>query len=111
MLGIKPLTPGFEAAIVAPRPGPGVTWARGTHRTIRGLLESGWEVTPAATTYRIVIPPNVKAKVVLPAASAENISEGGSALAKTKDLKVERAEGGFVTLEVGSGEYRFTVVP
>jgi hypothetical protein len=109
MLGIRPTSPGFATIDIAPKPGPGITWAKGSHHSIRGTIESGWEVAGDETRYRIVIPPNVKARVVLPAQGPDRVMESGKPVGEAQGVSLAPGLSGLVVLNVGSGEYAFTV--
>jgi alpha-L-rhamnosidase len=74
---------GWEHVLIQPTPGPqqGVTSARASFRSPRGLIESEWSIDREDFRLRVAIPEGSDARVVLPDGS-------------------ER--------EVGAGEYRFT---
>lgn len=44
ILGVKPLEPGFAKISIAPQPGGGLTWARGTVATVRGPVHVSWNL-------------------------------------------------------------------
>jgi alpha-L-rhamnosidase len=70
---------------IAPRPGGGLTWARSRLRTPYGLAESAWHVEGERMVVRAIIPPNTSAAIRFP--------------------------GSVETLEIGSGEYEWTIDP
>jgi alpha-L-rhamnosidase len=87
ILGIEPddAGPGFARFSVRPRPGGGLTWARGTYQSIRGPITVDWRIAGAQFTLKVAVPPNTTARIVVP------------------------AKGGPEESVVGSGEYSFTV--
>jgi alpha-L-rhamnosidase len=83
--GLAPGRPAYKRMTIAPRPGGGLTGARSRLRTPYGMAESAWHVEGERTVVRAIIPPNTSATVRLPGADA--------------------------ALEVGSGEYEWTIDP
>jgi alpha-L-rhamnosidase len=59
-------------------------------------------------TFDLEIPANTTATVVLPAASAAALTEGGRPLSASPDVKVLRETAGIVELAIASGHYTFT---
>jgi alpha-L-rhamnosidase len=104
-----PAQPGFKHIVMRPQPVGGLTFVKASHRSPYGLIRSEWTRKDGAFDWRIEVPANATATVCVPAASAEAVTEGGRPLATAKGVKLLRAEGGAVVLEVESGEYRFAV--
>jgi alpha-L-rhamnosidase len=103
MLGIKPDEPGFAKVTIAPHPGPGIDWAKGTYHSIRGPISVAWDQRENQLQVTVTIPPNVAAKVVLPA--REVLTMDGHALKPAEaDL-----QGATCSVRVGSGTYEFVV--
>ena len=111
VLGINPdpAAPGYAHFVLAPRPGGGLTFARGGYRSVRGQIESSWRVEGGRTIYMFVVPPNTSATVRLAAGSLAAVTEGGRALEQTAGVRQVSAEVGGVRIELGSGRYEFTV--
>jgi alpha-L-rhamnosidase len=107
MLGIQPGTPGFATIDIHPRPGPGIAWAKGTYRSIRGPIECEWHQSDAEFRLRVVIPPNTSARVHLPCASVEKAQLDGKPLAVASDATVDGVKDGEVVCRIGSGNYEF----
>jgi alpha-L-rhamnosidase len=112
-LGINPdeRAPGYERFTLRPRPGGGLTWAKGSYRSIRGLIASEWQVGADGTTFAFTIPANSTATVYLPAADAARVTEGGTPAAEAAGVRFLRVDDGAAVFEVGSGTYRFLVKP
>ena len=115
-LGIQPQTDGPHAAfkhfLLAPQPDPTgqMTFARGHYDSMYGCIESGWEVTSAATLYTFSIPANTSATVRLPAQSASLVEEDGKPIkSRRKGITVISQEENYVCLRLESGSYRFKV--
>jgi alpha-L-rhamnosidase len=96
--------PGYKRIVIHPRPGGGLTWARGSLRTMYGRVESGWEIENGRMIIRLVIPANTSARVVLP---GREITESGKAAAKGEGIRAVQVTNDSTTLEIGAGTYAF----
>ncbi|HEY8926567.1 MAG TPA: family 78 glycoside hydrolase catalytic domain, partial [Polyangia bacterium] len=67
VLGVRPASPGFAKAIVAPQPGS-LGHVEGTVPTIRGPIQVSVDAQPPALT--VTIPANMTADVAIPASTA-----------------------------------------
>ena len=65
---IDPAEPGYKHVLLAPQPGGGLSEATGRLQTLYGELLSQWQITAGQFSWRIIIPPNVRATATLPAA-------------------------------------------
>ncbi len=76
--GIQPLDEGagYRRFRVAPRPGGGLTWASAALESPYGRIESSWERDATGTTFRVKVPPNTEAEIVLPDGQAMAVSPG-----------------------------------
>jgi alpha-L-rhamnosidase len=101
--------PGYADFVIHPIPGGGLTWARGTHRTIRGTIASNWRVDGNTFTEEVTIPANSLATVYVPAASADRVTESDVAADRAPGVRFVRMEGDAAVYRVGSGTYRFVV--
>ena len=62
VVGIAPLEPGYARALVAPRPGGGLTSARGTLHTQHGVLGAAWQLADdGSLTLDVDVPTGVTA--------------------------------------------------
>lgn len=111
ILGINPdpAAPGYAHFVLRPVPGGGLTFARGSYQSVRGLIESHWRDEPSGTTYLVVVPANTTATFAVRAPSLEAVSEGGKAAATAAGVHQPRWEAGEFIAELGSGRYEFTV--
>jgi alpha-L-rhamnosidase len=110
LLGVTLQTPnvdGAVAAAIAP-PTSGLSGARGTLPTIAGPIAVTWRRRRTELSLDADLPPNASARVVLPAARAASVREGGTALAHAPGVTLESFSGGMAVLGVTSGSYRFT---
>lgn len=62
--------------IISPRPGGSFSFAKASYKSVFGTVFSGWEKKDGKYKYKIVIPPNCKATVLLPGKEAVDVSAG-----------------------------------
>jgi alpha-L-rhamnosidase len=105
--GIRNDGPAYKKIVITPTPGGKLTSADIRYNCIRGRIESAWKKSGDKLTLNVTIPPNTTATVLVPAASADAITESGKPLAKTAGAKFLRMEGDRAVLEVEAGSYRF----
>jgi alpha-L-rhamnosidase len=109
-LGIdqEPGTAGFGRLLVRPHPGGTLTWARGSYRSVRGPITSGWQRDGGTFTFRLDLPPNVTASVRIPSDAPGAVRDGTGA----PPAAVAGFPGGQGSREavfaVGSGSHQFT---
>ena len=82
----------------------------------RGLVAVDWRKTDSGLTMEVAVPANATAMVSVPAADGgmTEIAESGRVVWKNgvfaegvDGIRAGKADGDFVTFEVGSGEYTF----
>jgi alpha-L-rhamnosidase len=77
--GVSPLAPGWRHILVQPVPGGTVTSAEAIYETPYGRLESRWEVKQGSEfRLEVIVPPNSRARVILPGHSEEDAQWVGS---------------------------------
>ncbi len=74
MCGIR--ADGENHFVIAPRPGGSFTYAKAVYHSIYGKVECGWEKTDAGCRFRITIPSNTTATVILPSGTIQNVTAG-----------------------------------
>jgi alpha-L-rhamnosidase len=112
VLGINadPAQPGWKRVVIRPRPGGGLTWAKGSYHSIRGEVAVAWRQPSAdAISLDVTIPPGVTATVYVPARDAARVSEGSGPASRAAGVRFVRMDDGAAVFEVGSGQYRFAV--
>ena len=94
--------PGYKKFFLAPNPGGGLTNVNATFDSMFGKIVSDWMVSDGQMTYKVEVPANTSAEVVLPNAKVAEVtmSEGLKSGAKQT--------GTSVTVLVGSGTYSFS---
>jgi alpha-L-rhamnosidase len=111
ILGINPdeSRPGYRHFFLRPRPGGGLTWARGSYDSIRGTIASAWKIDGPRTTFTFTIPGNTSATVFVPAKNQDAVTESGTPASTAEGVRFLRMEDGAAVYQVGSGTYRFVV--
>jgi alpha-L-rhamnosidase len=75
--GIRCLAPGYARVRIAPRPAPGVTWARTSLETPRGRVACAWRLGDADLEVDVELPPGITGEVALrPSDPGERIGPG-----------------------------------
>ncbi len=100
--------PGYKHILFQPHPGGGLTNAKATIHTMYGIAESGWEISDGLFNYQIIVPPNTYATVTLPNAVLEDVQENGKEVKNAAGIKEAHQDGNAVSIELGSGKYRFS---
>src|SRR6266702_1483796 len=106
-LEIDEAAPGYKHILVQPQPGGGFTRVKVSHQTPYGRAGSAWEIKDSEFFLAVEIPPKTRATVRLPGAQLANVKESGQSLVNGNGITSARQEGYAVTVELGSGTYRF----
>lgn len=107
LVGIRAAAPGFERILLHPVPGPGLDWAGGRYRSVRGPIATRWERRGDAMRIDVEIPANTTATVVLEGARLPEVTLDGAPAAGHPDVASAGQDGDRVAIGVGSGDYRF----
>lgn len=104
VLGIQPLEehPGYERFLVKPRPGGGVTWARGSYESIRGLIKIEWHHSDDIFTLTVTVPPCAQADIRVCADAPADVTVDDEA-----GLEPVGEQEGFMCFSAQSGTYTF----
>jgi alpha-L-rhamnosidase len=110
LLGIdqEPGTAGFGQLLIRPHPSESLRWARGSYRSVRGLVGTSWERSGDRFVFRVEVPPNVSASVRIPSGQAAGVRDNAgrppASLARFPGAgDVQEA-----VFQVGSGVHEFT---
>ena len=74
-----------------------------------GMIESKWKKEKDELKWEVTIPANTTATIYIPAATQNEVMEGGKAVAGQQGVRFLRMESGNAIYEVGSGKYKFNV--
>lgn len=111
LAGIKqdPSIAGFKKIIIDPISDTGLSWAKGSYKSIQGNIISSWKRENGTFTLNVKIPANTQAKVYLPTTDIQRIYENGISVMKNKDFGSIYLENGKTIVLTGSGNYAFTI--
>jgi hypothetical protein len=103
MIGIcdHPDAPGFRTALIAPQPGGGLSYAKGSYTSQFGTYKSSWKVKGNLLQLDVTIPAGCSAEVHIPCDDPKSIRIDG------KKVTTNPANGAAV-VTLGSGEYAIT---
>jgi alpha-L-rhamnosidase len=110
LLGIdqEPGTVGFGRLLLRPHPGGSLSWARGSYRSVRGPVRTGWQRVDGRFTFQVELPPNVTASVRIPSARADEVRDAAgnppASLASFPGAPNARE----AVFQVGSGAHEFS---
>ncbi|MBN2711778.1 MAG: family 78 glycoside hydrolase catalytic domain [Planctomycetes bacterium] len=104
LAGIRLVSAGFDQIIIKPTPGEGMDWVEAEYESIHGKIRSAWKKAGEGFELAVKIPDNTRAKIVVPAEMKGAVSIDGG---KT-DIAVNE-DNGCRFVEVGSGEYKFSI--
>ena len=107
--GIETNAPGYKDIIIQPHPSKKLKYSKASFESSYGTIASGWERKDGKIIIKTSIPANTNATILLPAVSADRITEGGKILSQNNFLKNLRISDGKVIMEAGSGEYVFEI--
>jgi alpha-L-rhamnosidase len=116
LAGIDTDGPGYRHILIRPGPpvraasgvNPPLDWVRAEYDSIRGTIVSEWRQA-AGFELSVRIPANTTATVLLPTRSEDQVWVDGIELSRATEVRPSGLSDGRVGVEVGSGEYRFTV--
>ena len=99
--------PGFKKIIIKPTPVGDLKWARASYDSIRGTIVSEWKRENGVFTLKITIPAETTATVFVPAKSADDVKESGTAANQSAGVRFLRQEKDCAVFAVDSGNYEF----
>ena len=77
------------------------------YESVRGRVESTYEVRDGKLILSVTVPPNTTASVILPSVKLDNVTESGRSVFEAKGVHIDDASRSNVRLE--SGNYRFVI--
>jgi alpha-L-rhamnosidase len=111
IVGIEPdpEVPAYKRFIVRPRPGGGLTWARGHHDSMHGRIACAWQIDDRRRmAMTVTVPANTTAEIHVPTAEPDDVMEGGRRARGADGLVYIGFEDGAVIYRAGSGRYEFS---
>ena len=101
-----PSGPGYERFVVRPRPG-GVDESKAKFESVRGEIETEWELADDTFRLEVTVPVNATATVHVPTSDPGSVTEGGLPADQADGVRFLEVRDGYAVYEVGSGKYRF----
>jgi alpha-L-rhamnosidase len=109
MAGIKVNQAGYRTFTIKPEIAKeGITYVKAGYHSINGEIVSSWKKEGRQISLQVTVPVNTKASVFIPSANQEGVTEGGKKLDNHPDIKIKGFTDGYLSLEIGSGNYHFT---
>ena len=103
-LEIDETAPGYRHAILAPKTGGGLTWAKGSYDSVYGTVSAHWEEKDGLVTLTVHVPVNTTASLILEQGAADAKSGASNA----KRLTFTAGKDGLLQTELGSGTWTVT---
>ncbi|MDX9811474.1 MAG: family 78 glycoside hydrolase catalytic domain [Bacteroidales bacterium] len=105
--GIEILEPGYRYILIKPSLSEKLEYSKASFESPYGKIASGWERTDGRVVVSVSVPPNTKARIVLPVKDASLVSEGDNPLSANRHISDVRSGEDGLTMEAGSGSYKF----
>lgn len=105
--GIKPLKPGYKEILIAPLPGGPLNSAKATYNSPFGEIGSEWKIENGSFQLKTIIPPNTKARIIVPANVSESLLFNGNPFAENTNVTLVKKGDGAFELEALPGSYLF----
>ena len=111
LAGIKsnPEHPGFKEITMNPYFIDSLEFVHASYHSVHGKVKSFWTKKDAQLNWTVSIPANTKAKLYLPTDDVANVQEAGTGISESKDFRILKQEAGRIVVEIGSGDYSFTI--
>jgi alpha-L-rhamnosidase len=90
--------PGYKKIKIQPKPGGGLTFAKGKYHSIHGEIKSEWKIEKNEFTLKVSIPVNTVATVYMPGVG-QNVDR--------PDVQLLENANDVTIYQIGSGEYEF----
>ena len=110
LAGIRPAPDavGFDRVVIDPRPVDDLEWVQAEYRSMRGPIVSRWRKRESGGfRMKVSIPPNVTARICVPAKDIDAVKEGNQKATGATGLEVVGMRDGRAVFEADSGEYNF----
>jgi len=98
---------GFDRFVIKPGTVGDLEWVKSSYNSVRGPIESNWEIKEGQLYLNVNIPVNTTATLFIPSVSTDGIIENGQAASLSEGVSLVGSSGNYTIFEVGSGRYRF----
>ena len=108
-ISVDPHYPGYKQFILRPRPGGGITSAKGAYQSVYGEIISDWKLHDGVFTWKVAIPSNTSAIAWVWNAEGKEVHEFGKKIDQVDGIAWMRYDDGAAVLHLESGKYTFSV--
>ena len=105
--GITPLQPGYAQISIRPVMPKSLSYVDASLKTVKGTVSVKWQRDGGKIVIDTTIPVNTTARVAVPAANAQAVTESGQPADRAEDVTYAGMENGCAVFTVGSGTYHF----
>lgn len=105
--GISPLEPGYKKILIAPTPGRQLEFAKAEYNSVYGQISLSWKKVNNGLELKVSIPPNTRAKVVIPIAKGAGLLLDGKEITSGTDVQVMERSDKSILLNIVPGSYIF----
>jgi alpha-L-rhamnosidase len=106
-----PAAPGYQRVVIHPLPGGGLSSASASVESTHGLISTAWRVDGGYLVVRVQLPPNTAAEVHISAGQNASLTESDVPVEAQPGVRLVRRTAAEAVFEIGSGSYRFEVLP
>ncbi|MDR3689596.1 MAG: family 78 glycoside hydrolase catalytic domain [Fimbriimonas sp.] len=100
--------PGYRHILMHPTPGGGLTYAKASLNSLRGLIKIQWkQLANHLFTIDVTVPPNTYATLFVPSRNPSHIMEGNQLASRSNGVLGFSASKVEAVMEVASGTYHF----
>jgi alpha-L-rhamnosidase len=109
IIGIDSGSPGFERILVRPIANSRLQRAGGSYDSVMGKISTEWSQGDGVFKLNVTIPSNTTARIHLPVSPERRVRESRRDVSTFHDIQMINRRSDEVILEVGSGDYLFSV--
>jgi hypothetical protein len=99
----------YKEIVIKPEMVGDLTWVKSSYQSPYGEIRSDWEKSGTTLKMNVTIPANTSALIYVPVEAGLVIKESGKDISGMKDIQVVGEENGRKVIQVGSGNYSFSV--
>ncbi|WP_324677342.1 alpha-L-rhamnosidase [Hymenobacter sp. GOD-10R] len=110
--GIRPdpLQPGFKNTLLTPHFVAGLDHFEASHASPYGLIRSAWQKIAGSISYKVTVPPNATATLLLPVASGQQVYEAGKRLDSASPyIRLVKSTPGLYQYHLAAGSYELAI--
>jgi alpha-L-rhamnosidase len=107
LAGITPLQPGYAQIGIRPVMPQSLSFVEASLKTVKGMVAIKWRREGDKITINATIPVITTARIAVPAAGPQAVTESGKPADQAEDVSFAGMEDGRAVFTVGSGAYRF----